>query len=152
MATITENLQIIKNSTDAIKQAIIDKGGTIDGDISTWANVISGLSSGGSSEEEYVFTGTISYNMTKATITGSLNKVPLGDSIRHYIVGLGYYTGGICTDRNYIMGTGPYTLNIDFEEPLMGAEIPAMLILSIDSSYTHTVTPVKFIQQSGGAD
>jgi hypothetical protein len=48
MATISENLQILKDSTDAIKQAIIDKGGAIDGDISTWANVISGLSGGGS--------------------------------------------------------------------------------------------------------
>ena len=27
MATISENLQTIKTSTDAIKQAIIDKGG-----------------------------------------------------------------------------------------------------------------------------
>jgi hypothetical protein len=48
MATISENLQILKDSTDAIKQAIIDKGGTIDGDISTWANAISEISGGGS--------------------------------------------------------------------------------------------------------
>jgi hypothetical protein len=48
MATISENLQTIKNSTDAIKQAIIDKGGTIEGDITTWANAINGLSGGGS--------------------------------------------------------------------------------------------------------
>ena len=48
MATISENLQIIKDSTDAIKQAIIDKGGTINGDITTWANAINGISSGGS--------------------------------------------------------------------------------------------------------
>ena len=53
MATIAENLQTIKDSTDAIKQAIIAKGGTIEGDISTWASVISGLS-GGDSSEEYV--------------------------------------------------------------------------------------------------
>ena len=48
MATISENLQILKDSTDAIKQAIIDKGGTINGDITTWASAISGLSGGGS--------------------------------------------------------------------------------------------------------
>ena len=48
MATIAENLQIIKDSTDAIKQAIIDKGGNITGDITTWGSVISGL--GGNSE------------------------------------------------------------------------------------------------------
>ena len=50
MATISENLQIIKNSTDAIKQAIIDKGGTIEGDITTWASAISGIETGGSSD------------------------------------------------------------------------------------------------------
>lgn len=48
MATISENLQTIKNSTDAIKQAIIDKGGEISGDITTWADAISGIESGGS--------------------------------------------------------------------------------------------------------
>lgn len=50
MATISENLQIIKDSTDAIKQAIIDKGGTIEGDITTWADAISGIESGGGGE------------------------------------------------------------------------------------------------------
>ena len=49
MATISENLQILKDSTDAIKQAIIDKGGTIEGDISTWADAISAIQAGGSS-------------------------------------------------------------------------------------------------------
>ncbi len=43
MATITENLQTIKDSTEAIKQSIIDKGGTISGDISTWANSVINL-------------------------------------------------------------------------------------------------------------
>lgn len=47
MSTISENLQTIKNSTDAIKQAIIDKGGTISGDITTWADAISGIEAGG---------------------------------------------------------------------------------------------------------
>lgn len=46
MKTISENLQILKDSTDAIKQAIIDKGGKITGDITTWANTISGISEG----------------------------------------------------------------------------------------------------------
>ena len=47
MATISENLQTIKTSTDAIKQAIIDKGGKISGDITTWADAISAIESGG---------------------------------------------------------------------------------------------------------
>ena len=48
MATISENLQTIKDGTDAIKQAIIDKGGEITGDITTWADAISSIESGGS--------------------------------------------------------------------------------------------------------
>ena len=47
MATISENLQTIKTSTDNIKQAIIDKGGEISGDITTWADAISAIESGG---------------------------------------------------------------------------------------------------------
>ena len=43
MATITENLQIIKDSVEDIKQAIIDKGGTISGNITTYADAISGI-------------------------------------------------------------------------------------------------------------
>lgn len=49
MATISENLQILKDSTDAIKQAIIDKGGNIQGDITTWADAISVIETGGGS-------------------------------------------------------------------------------------------------------
>lgn len=47
MATISENLQTIKTSTDAIKQAIIGKGGKISGNITTWADAISAIESGG---------------------------------------------------------------------------------------------------------
>ena len=50
MSTISENLQIIANSTAAIKQAIIDKGGDASGDITTWADAISGIETGGGSE------------------------------------------------------------------------------------------------------
>jgi hypothetical protein len=61
MATISENLQILKDSTDAIKQAIIDKGGTINGDITTWANAISGIetSGGGGSDNLKIFSFNI---------------------------------------------------------------------------------------------
>jgi hypothetical protein len=142
MATISENLQILKDSTDAIKQAIIDKGGTIEGDISTWANVINGLSGGGSSsEEEYVFTGTMSYNMTKVTIIGNLNKIP--DIERGYLLALGWSTGGLCAAYNFITNTGPYTLTVDFWEPLLGNEMPAICILNIHQN-KYNITPVKF--------
>ena len=155
MATISENLQIIKDSTSAIKQAIIDKGGNIKGDITTWANAISGLSDGGSSsDEEYIFTGAISRNMTEVTIEGSLNKLP--DTGRNYLLALGWFTGGLCYGITNTANTGPYTLTVDFDEPLSGTETPAMCILNI-MEYTFTVIPVKFILQpqggiSGGAD
>jgi hypothetical protein len=70
MATIAENLQIIKDSTDAIKQAIIDKGGSIDGDISTWAEVINNLSSDKA--------GSV------VKITNKLNGAVLGDADKVY--------------------------------------------------------------------
>lgn len=148
MATISENLQTIKDSTDAIKQAIIDKGGTINGDITTWASAISGIETGGggsSSDGEYVFTGTLSYNMTTVTIAGRLNKVP--DTGRNYLLALGFFTGGICYDREFT-NTGSYTLTVDFEEPLAGEEIPAICILNI-VEYTHTIIPVKFEKEIG---
>lgn len=50
MSTIQENLQTIADSTAAIKQAIIDKGGTINGDITTWASAISGIDTGGGND------------------------------------------------------------------------------------------------------
>ena len=88
MATIAENLQTIADSTSAIKQAIIDKGGTISGDITTWADAISGISggSGGSGEsDEYIFTGTVTYGMTSVTVTGNLNKTP---GVRAYLMSM----------------------------------------------------------------
>ena len=55
MATISENLQTIADSTAAIKQAIIDKGGTIEGDITTWASAINNLSGEGNTSNIRVF-------------------------------------------------------------------------------------------------
>lgn len=74
MSTISENLQIIADSTAAIKQAIIDKGGDASGDITTWADAISGISGGGSSsEEEITFTGSALEEPDGLYITGSLS-------------------------------------------------------------------------------
>lgn len=70
MATIAENLQTIKDSMDAIKQAIIDKGGEISGDISTWAGVIGNLSSDKA--------GSV------VKITNKLNGAVLGDADKVY--------------------------------------------------------------------
>ena len=145
MATISENLQTIKNSTDAIKQAIIDKGVDVSGDITTWANAISGLSGGGSSvDEEYVFTGTCSYNRSIVTITGSLNKFP--DTGRNYLLALGWYTGGLCYASHVIGSTDSYTLTVDFDEPIESIEgkVPVAICILNIMVYNHTVIPVKF--------
>lgn len=145
MATIAENLQTIKDSTDAIKQAIIDKGGTISGDISTWASAITGISGGGGSDEEYVFTGTLSCSRSIVTITGNLNKFP-DNADRNYLLALGWFSGGLCYTSHFITNTGPYTLTVDFDEPIMGNEIPAICILNIVSD-TYTIIPVTFNKQ-----
>ena len=83
MSTITENLQIIKNSTLAMKQAIIDKGGTINGDITTWANSITNIPSGGSGGSSsgkgdvtfYDYDGTILHSFSKEEFL-ALNELP----------------------------------------------------------------------------
>jgi hypothetical protein len=84
MATISEYLQIIKNSTDAIKQAIMDKGGTINGDITTWANSIDNISSGGEKpvidEKDvnfYDYDGTVLHAYTKDEFLALSDLPPL---------------------------------------------------------------------------
>ena len=55
MASIAENLQIIKDSIEAIKQAIVDKGGTVNGNLTTYANTIKSLALGDTSNSNYSF-------------------------------------------------------------------------------------------------
>lgn len=100
MATISENLQILKDSTDAIKQAIIDKGGTIEGDITTWANAINGIS-GGSAEEEITFTGTILEEPGGLYIQGTISP-DLSDNKR--IWAFAYGDSAICSSTALLAG------------------------------------------------
>ena len=74
MATISENLQTIKSSMSAIKQAISDKGGDVSGDISTWAGSIGGLSGGGNGEVQ----------PTANLILNKLNGATIGDPNTYY--------------------------------------------------------------------
>lgn len=73
MATISENLQTIKNSIAAIKQSIVNKGGSVSGDISTWANSIENISN--SEECSNIFT---------FTINGIPGKFPFEDGMTFY--------------------------------------------------------------------
>lgn len=85
MATISENLQIIKNSTLAIKQAIIDKGGIINGDITTWANSVANIPSGGSGGSSsgkgdvtfYDYDGTALHSFSKDEFLALTEMPPL---------------------------------------------------------------------------
>jgi hypothetical protein len=75
MRTIAENLQIIKDSTEAIKQAIIDKGGTISGNITTYADAINSIQTTESVEnKEITFIGNIIYG-NKITLTGYISNL-----------------------------------------------------------------------------
>lgn len=62
MNTIAEKLQIIADSTSAIKQAIIDKGGEVTGDITTYASAIDSLPNTGVSTEYNIDIGTTTEN------------------------------------------------------------------------------------------
>jgi hypothetical protein len=146
MATISENLQILKDSTDAIKQAIIDKGGTIEGDITTWASAISGISSGGSSsDEEITFTVTVTHNTSKITLTGRLLSMPESGPI--YLV-LVYLGTGVVASKLYVSDiSNTLTATVDTQEPLMGNEIPVICLMNPVSGKTF---PVTFIQENSG--
>ena len=71
MATVAENLQTIADSTAAIKQAIIDKGGDITGDITTWAEAINGITSGGGDLDIEVNNVYISMSSSYAAVPGT---------------------------------------------------------------------------------
>ena len=149
MATISENLQTIKSSTDAIKQAIIDKGGTISGDITTWASAISGIESGGgSTEEEITFTGTLTWNLMRCTITGDLSSRPSEATVASLCAAF-RNSSGACpvADVSISVSIKNISLTCNFGEPARGNEIPALFIAYV-SGYETKIVPVKFIQQN----
>ena len=85
MATISENLKTIKDSTMAIKQAIIDKGGEV-GDLTTYADAITNLPSGEADPNPtaekndvtfYDYDGTIRYSYTAEEFLALTEMPPL---------------------------------------------------------------------------
>lgn len=71
MNTIEEKLQIIAESTSAIKNAIIEKGGAISGNLTTYADSINNLIT---EESAFVFNMTItSGDQGTQNITGTLD-------------------------------------------------------------------------------
>ena len=126
MATISENLQILKDSTDAIKQAIINKGGTISGNITTWADAINGIS-GGSVEEELTFTGTILEESGGLYIQGELST-DLSDSKR--IWAFAYGDSAICSSTALLAGN----TYISFALAALESSKVTMFISDLDGS------------------
>jgi hypothetical protein len=153
MSTISENLQTIKSSTEAIKQAIIDKGGTISGDITTWADAISGISGGSSDGDPITFTGTISYSGSTMYLNGVLSSKP-ETSGPVYLVLL-YLGTSIAASKWFVMEAGvTMTPSIDAGEPLMGSEMPALCLVESISGKVRPVIGNLSIYGggSGGAD
>ena len=138
MATIAENLQIIKDSTDAIKQAIIDKGGDVSGDISTWAEAITGISGEGGSEEVTLIGSVTVSNATTFKIYGILKG-----SYKYYNFCAMYRSqGGEIISSSFLADDNTIiSLTLDVEEPLSYSEIPLFFIYKIGGK----VIPVTFI-------
>lgn len=112
MATIAENLQTIKNSVKDIKQAITNKGGSISGDITTWASAVDGIqTSGGGSDtaEQVVFNCKIDDD---GALVGSLNYLPSGYDMIYCVffdndLGTSYVHRNTVTDaQNITLGWG----------------------------------------------
>ena len=146
MATISENLQILKDSTDAIKQAIIDKGGTINGDITTWASAINGISGGGSSsDEEITFTGTLTWSLMNCTITGDLSSRPEGVITASLVMVFRNSAGVVMNDVSISMNINNISLSCSYDEPPMPNVniIPALFIV-YELNYETKIVPVKF--------
>ena len=130
MKTIQENLQTIAESTAAIKQAIIDKGGEITGDITTWANAINGISGGGNSdstEETIVFRGTMSYQMTSVNIVGTLYAPET--IFNGYLVMMTHYMRLITSYQWISSSTTSINMSLDYGEPLSGTESPILILM-----------------------
>lgn len=144
MKTIQENLQTIADSTAAIKQAIIDKGGEITGDITTWASAISGLSGGGNSEEEIIFRGTLTPDMTKLLISGTLDSKPQhGGAL--FFCAFGFTMGGIICKSQSIVMTNTINITLDMGEPIMGSGNINFLIIGTNYSGRCPIWKVNFI-------
>lgn len=104
MATISENLQILKDSTDAIKQAIIDKGGEISGDISTWADAISGISGGSGAGSIFKIT-----NKLNGQLFGGPSYAPNNELLHTYT-----FEGGTLSSNHIFVKYNPNYVGNEF--------------------------------------
>lgn len=147
MATISENLQTIVDSTSAIKQAIINKGGIIEGDISTWASAINALQTDGStSDEEITFVGTLTWDFMDCTITGNLSSKPKDATFASLVIAFRNGVNAVMESAS-IDNTSNISITCNYGEPVMDGMviIPAIYILYVSAnSFETKIVPVKF--------
>lgn len=135
MATISENLQIIADSTAAIKQAIIDKGGTINGDITTWASAVNGIS-GGDNTEKITFAGAVTGEPMGISISGSFNKT--FDMVKRIFI-FSYADTMVTWWGTLNVETSGFSASVDFNAPLMGVPPFSMVMTDYDGTNAKVV-------------
>ena len=114
MATISENLQTIKTSTDAIKQAIIDKGGEITGNITTWADTISAIESGGAYPE-------VNHGTNDTTFTLTPNTFHVWDEVTSLTLNFGNETSGMANEYLFQFTSGSTATSLTLPDDIKWA-------------------------------
>lgn len=148
MSTTSEKLQIIYNSVSDIRNAITERGGQINGDITTLGDSIRNLS-GGSTTEEYTFIGTITTSMMTSTITGKLSKRPSDLYGSCWLCAIGLNTGGAIISSVSITVKDlneDIQLIFDWDEPVSGEERPMLCLVYYTEGYILKIANVKFIE------
>ena len=114
MATISENLQTIKTSTDNIKQAIIDKGGEISGNITTWADAISAIENGGAYPE-------VNHGTNDTTFTLTPNTFHVWDEVTSLTLNFGNETSGVANEYLFQFASGPTATSLTLPDDIKWA-------------------------------
>lgn len=114
MATISENLQTIKTSTDNIKQAIIDKGGEITGNITTWADAINAIESGGAYPE-------VNHGTNDTTFTLTPNTFHVWDEVTSLTLNFGNETSGVANEYLFQFTSGPTATSLTLPDDIKWA-------------------------------
>ena len=114
MATISENLQTIKTSTDNIKQAIIDKGGEITGNITTWADAINAIENGGAYPE-------VNHGTNDTTFTLTPNTFHVWDEITSLTLNFGNETSGVANEFLFQFTSGSTATSLTLPDDIKWA-------------------------------
>lgn len=154
MATISENLQTIKSSTDAIKQAIIDKGGTINGDITTWADAISGIESGSSDGNTGInsvdFYCNFSYSGTTLNVSGYFSNSDFLSQFDGYgRLIMGFYNNATAVSGYTMVRTDNYNnISLFINNAIDGQTDEQFPLINLFNMYA-VITPITLHRDQG---